>query len=136
MPNEGETADANTLQSFSVHYVSSLSENLPSPETCNILTCGFPTRRTQIALGNTLAVRNESEAGFGAWNKYISNADLSNLPRITIAGTIDAKIKMKSLDADNHSIIEALDAKGNVLSRFGYYGSDGWCIDGVKIATK
>lgn len=54
---------------------------------------------------------------------------------IEIDMTRDTKIIMKSGDADNHCIIDVLDANGNTLSRFGYYGTY-WGVDGKAITIQ
>lgn len=42
---------------------------------------------------------------------------------------------MRSEDDDNHCLINAVDANGKILSRFGYYGTY-WGIDGKAITTQ
>ncbi|MDB1977886.1 hypothetical protein PMZ83_09560 [[Clostridium] symbiosum] len=57
--------------------------------------------------------------------------------RQEIACTGDVKLVLRSTDADNCCGIEAQDADGNVLGRFGFYPHyGGWSIDGKPIATK
>lgn len=57
--------------------------------------------------------------------------------RQEIACTGDVKLVLRSTDADNCCGIEAQDADGNVIGRFGFYPHyGGWNIDGQPIATK
>lgn len=55
--------------------------------------------------------------------------------RQEIALSGDVKLIMRSTDADNTCYIEAQSADKKELSRFGYAGAKGWCIDGKPIQT-
>lgn len=77
-------------------------------------------------------------------NKFLLNGEAikknqTNIfeTRQEIACTGDVKLVLRSTDADNCCGIEAQDADGNVIGRFGFYPHyGGWNIDGQPIATK
>ena len=63
-------------------------------------------------------------------NKYIF--DQGSI-KIHLIG--DTKITMQSDDKDNHCIIDAVNSNGQLLSRFGYYGTY-WGVDGKAITIQ
>lgn len=54
---------------------------------------------------------------------------------LTISASTDAKLLLKSTDADNYCLIKAINSNDAILSTLGYYGN-GWKIDGGVILNQ
>lgn len=101
-------------------------------------TVNFPTYISSTASD---LIHDRNGSSYLLWDSYnlptpASTTDLANyLPliggtltgQLTIKQSIDIKLRLQSTDADNHCIIQAINAQASQLGVFGYAG-DKWVI--------
>lgn len=110
-------------------------------QTSEIVNLGRATGTTKIRSGNTDLIHTKGSTEYIIWDKSnlpnpASTTDLANyLPliggtltgQLTIKQSVDIKLRLQSTDADNHCIIQAINAQASQLGVFGYAG-DKWAI--------
>lgn len=101
-------------------------------------TVNFPT---YISSAASDLIHDRNGSSYILWDTYnlptpASTTDLANyLPlaggtltgQLTIKQSVDIKLRLQSTDADNHCIIQAINAQASQLGVFGYAG-DKWAI--------
>lgn len=101
-------------------------------------TVNFPTYISSTASD---LIHDRNGSSYLLWDSYnlptpASTTDLNNyLPliggtltgQLTIKQSVDIKLRLQSTDADNHCIIQAINAQASQLGVFGYAG-DKWAI--------
>lgn len=107
----------------------------------NRLDIGSAALSTRIISNASDLLHHRSDTSYKIWDAYnlptpASTTDLANyLPliggtltgQLTIKQSIDIKLRLQSTDADNHCIIQAINAQASQLGVFGYAG-DKWVI--------
>lgn len=120
----GDTGDTYILRSFN-----------------NRLDIGSAALSTRIISNASDLLHHRSDTSYKIWDAYnlptpASTTDLANyLPliggtltgQLTIKQSVDIKLRLQSTDADNHCIIQAINAQASQLGVFGYAG-DKWAI--------
>lgn len=110
-------------------------------QTSEIVNLGRAAGTTKIRSGNTDLIHTKGSTEYIIWDKSnlpnpASTTDLANyLPliggtltgQLTIKQSVDIKLRLQSTDADNHCIIQAINAQASQLGVFGYAG-DKWAI--------
>lgn len=110
-------------------------------QTSEIVNLGRAAGTTKIRSGNTDLIHTKGSTEYIIWDKSnlpnpASTTDLTNyLPliggtltgQLTIKQSVDIKLRLQSTDADNHCIIQAINAQASQLGVFGYAG-DKWAI--------
>lgn len=110
-------------------------------QTSEIVNLGRAAGTTKIRSGNTDLIHTKGSTEYIIWDKSnlptpATSTDLANyLPlaggtltgQLTIKQSIDIKLRLQSTDADNHCIIQAINAQASQLGVFGYAG-DKWAI--------
>ena len=110
-------------------------------QTSEIVNLGRAAGTTKIRSGNTDLIHTKNSTEYIIWDKSnlptpASTTDLANyLPliggtltgQLTIKQSVDIKLRLQSTDADNHCIIQAINAQASQLGVFGYAG-DKWVI--------
>lgn len=110
-------------------------------QTSEIVNLGRAAGTTKIRSGNTDLIHTKDSTEYIIWDKSnlptpASTTDLANyLPliggtltgQLTIKQSVDIKLRLQSTDADNHCIIQAINAQASQLGVFGYAG-DKWAI--------
>lgn len=101
-------------------------------------TVNFPTYISSTASD---LIHDRNGSSYLLWDSYnlptpATSTDLANyLPlaggtltgQLTIKQSVDIKLRLQSTDADNHCIIQAINAQASQLGAFGYAG-DKWAI--------
>lgn len=112
--------------------------SMKSNDEINIGNAAFPLNLYSEA---DLFHKRNSENAYKIWDAYnlptpASTTDLANyLPliggtltgQLTIKQSVDIKLRLQSTDADNHCIIQVINAQASQLGVFGYAG-DKWAI--------
>lgn len=107
----------------------------------NRLDIGSAALSTRIISNASDLLHHRSDTSYKIWDAYnlptpASTTDLANyLPliggtltgQLTIKQSVDIKLRLQSTDADNHCIIQAINAQASQLGVFGYAG-DKWAI--------
>lgn len=107
----------------------------------NRLDIGSAALSTRIISNASDLLHHRSDTSYKIWDAYnlptpASTTDLANyLPliggtltgQLTIKQSVDTKLRLQSTDADNHCIIQAINAQASQLGVFGYAG-DKWAI--------
>lgn len=110
-------------------------------QTSEIVNLGRAAGTTKIRSGNTDLIHTKGSTEYIIWDKSnlpnpATSTDLANyLPlaggtltgQLTIKQSVDIKLRLQSTDADNHCIIQAINAQASQLGVFGYAG-DKWAI--------
>lgn len=110
-------------------------------QTSEIVNLGRAAGTTKIRSGNTDLIHTKGSTEYIIWDKSnlptpASTTDLNNyLPliggtltgQLTIKQSVDIKLRLQSTDADNHCIIQVINAQASQLGVFGYAG-DKWVI--------
>lgn len=110
-------------------------------QTSEIVNLGRAAGTTKIRSGNTDLIHTKGSTEYIIWDKSnlptpATSTDLTNyLPlaggtltgQLTIKQSVDIKLRLQSTDADNHCIIQAINAQASQLGVFGYAG-DKWAI--------
>lgn len=110
-------------------------------QTSEIVNLGRAAGTTKIRSGNTDLIHTKGSTEYIIWDKSnlptpASTTDLNNyLPliggtltgQLTIKQSVDIKLRLQSTDADNHCIIQVINAQASQLGVFGYAG-DKWAI--------
>lgn len=107
----------------------------------NRLDIGSAALSTRIISNASDLLHHRSDTSYKIWDAYnlptpASTTDLANyLPliggtltgQLTIKQSVDIKLRLQSTDADNHCIIQAINAQASQLGVLGYAG-DKWAI--------